>query len=224
MKYLLMSAMLTLYLATVTAQKQGQARVDSLLEEVAKTKHDTLKVLLLDNVARAYMLFNPREEFKYMEQGLQLAEKLGWKRGIANLNNDLGLMIGDTGNNAGAIAHFRTAYALDKELGAKINQVNELNNIGRIYQRESNFPAATENFFNALALAEEIKAHQKIALVCTNITNSFFSQKNYAKALEYAEMGLKYGELAKSPNDIGKSLLHLGSIKLVMNDSAAASA
>ncbi len=64
MKYLLMPVMLTLCLAVATAQKHGQARVDSLLEEIGKTRHDTLKVLLLDNIARAYMLFNPKEEFK----------------------------------------------------------------------------------------------------------------------------------------------------------------
>ena len=160
MKHLLFLFLLFLCLGA-TAQKKGQARVDSLLEEIAKAKNDTLKIFLLDNVARTYMLFNPKEEFKYMDQGIALAEKIHWKRGIANLNNDLGLMIGDTGNNAGAIAHFKISYALDKEMGAKVNQVNELNNIGRIYQRESNFSQATDNFYKALAIAEEIRTIRK---------------------------------------------------------------
>src|SRR6187402_1525114 len=163
MKHFLFISVLTLCLGA-SAQKKGQARVDSLLQEIEKTKVDTLKVVLLDQVARTYMFFNQREEFKYMDQGIALAEKIHWKRGIANLHNDLGLMVGDTGNDVAAIKHFQLSYALDKEMGAKINQVNELNNMGRVYQRQSNFPAATENFYKALTLAEELKDPQKIAL------------------------------------------------------------
>ncbi|MES1249092.1 MAG: hypothetical protein ABUL46_00335 [Chitinophaga rupis] len=103
MKHLLLFSAILLCISA-SAQKKGQALADSLLTEVAKAKHDTAKVWLLDRIARAYMLFNPKGEFKYMEQGLQLAEKIHWKRGIANLNNDLGLMVGDTGNNKGARA------------------------------------------------------------------------------------------------------------------------
>jgi len=221
MKHLLLFSAILLY-TSASAQKKGQALVDSLLTEIDKTKYDTVKVWLYDHIARAYMLFDPKEEFRYMEQGLQLAEKIQWKRGIANLNNDLGLMVGDTGNNTGARSHFEKSYALDKELGSMINQVNDLNNIGRTYQRESNFSHAIEYFFKALALAEEIKNYQKISMVCTNITASFFAQNNFAKAGEYAEMALKNGELAKSPNDIGKALVQLGSVKQKLNDTAAA--
>src|SRR5690242_5029238 len=120
-----------------SAQKKGQPLVDSLIAELAKTKYDTVKITQLDHIARAYMLFNPKEEFKYAEQGLQLAEKIHWKKGIADLNNTLGLMVGDTGDNKGARVCFEKSYALNKELGAKINQVNNLNNIGRSYHRES---------------------------------------------------------------------------------------
>jgi len=221
MKHLILVSAILLS-AGASAQKKGQALVDSLLVELTRTKHDTAKVWLYDNIARAYMLFDPKEEFRYMEQGLQLAEKIHWKRGIANLNNDLGLMIGDTGNNTGSRVHFEKSYIINKEIGSKINQVNDLNNIGRSYQRESNFSRAIEYFFKGLALAEEIKNPQKIALVCTNITSSFFAQGNYVKATEYAEMALKNGELAKAPNDIGKALLMLGAVKQKINDTPAA--
>jgi signal transduction histidine kinase len=206
------------------AQKKGQARVDSLMAELPGSKDDTSKVLTLDQIARTYMLFNRGQEFVYINQALRLADSIQWKKGIANIHNDLGVMIGDTGNNDLARVHFEQSYAINKQLDAKINEVNNLNNIGRGYQRESDFSNALDYFFKALALAKEIKDNEKIALVGTNITSSYLTQKNYSKATEYGEMTLNSGELAKAPDQIGKALSELGVIKMETRDSVAAKA
>jgi signal transduction histidine kinase len=210
--------------STLHAQKKGQPLADSLLSELPRAKEDSNKVDLLKTIARTYMLFDPKKEFAYAEEGLHLAEKIGWKKGMANLHNDLGIMIGDTGNNTLARAHFQQSLAINGELGSKLQQINNLNNIGRSYQRESDFSHATECFFRALAIAEEIKNNDKISMVCTNITTVFYTQKNYVKATEYGEMALKYAEMAGDPDNGGKALLQLGIIKMDTKDTASAKA
>ncbi|HMH22282.1 MAG TPA: tetratricopeptide repeat-containing sensor histidine kinase [Puia sp.] len=206
----------------LSAQKKGQPLVDSLESELPKMKEDSNKVSLMYLIAQKTMFTNSDEAFVYSEKGLQLAEKLDWKKGIAKLHNILGLMIGDTGNNVLAKEHFEKSYALNKELGSKIDQVNNLNNIGRAYNRESDYANAIDHYFKALTLAEELKNPDKIALVGTNITATYFAQQNYPKATEYAELTLKNAELAKSPDNMGKALSQLGVIKMDMKDSAAA--
>lgn len=223
MKHLLLLSAVLIF-CSASAQKQGQQLIDSLLAELPKMKDDSNKVKVLNRIQRIYMFINPREGFSYALLGLNLAEKINWKRGMANLHNDLGLMIGDTGNNTLARTHFEQSYAINKELGSKINQINNLNNIGRSYQRESDFSNASQYFFKALAIAEEIKDNEKIALVCTNLASSFLTQKNYAKATQYSEMALEKGELAKAPDQTGKALLFLGAIKQETKDTAAAKA
>src|SRR4051812_37969760 len=109
MKHLLLLAVVFLYYGA-SAQKKGQALVDSLLAEVAKTKYDTVKVWLYDDIARTYMLFDPKKKFRYKDLGLQLAEKIHWKKGIAKLNKDLGLIVEDTGNNVMARSYFQKSY------------------------------------------------------------------------------------------------------------------
>ncbi|HTL07165.1 MAG TPA: tetratricopeptide repeat-containing sensor histidine kinase, partial [Chitinophagaceae bacterium] len=170
----------------------------------------------------AYMLFDRQQQFITVHKGLALAEQLHWKKGIANLHNDLGLMVGDTGNNTLARQHFEESYRLNKELGIKISQVNNLNNIGRSFQRESNFISATDYYFKALAIAREINNPEKIALVGTNITAAYSTQKNYPKAIEYGELTLKNAELSGSADQTGKALLLLGVIKKDTKDSVAA--
>jgi len=62
--------------------------------------------------------------FLMPETALQLAEKIKWKKGIANLHNNLGLFICDTGNTTLGRVHYEQSYALNKELGSKMNLIN----------------------------------------------------------------------------------------------------
>ena len=65
------------------AQKQGQARIDSLLPALQKAAQDTNKVKILDDLCSANKTLNTDEGIKYGQQGLALAQKLGWDKGIA---------------------------------------------------------------------------------------------------------------------------------------------
>ena len=223
MKSILLSVLVVLT-TVASAQKNGQALIDSLVATLPAMIEDSNKVKAYARVAQTYMQVNQQEGFNFIDSGIQLSEKLHWTKGIANLANNKGLMVGDTGDNTIARTFFQQSYTLNKQLDSKINQVNNLNNIGRSWQRESNFSQAMEYYFKALALAEEIKNDQKIAMVGTNLIVSFSTQKNYPKATEYGEMTLRHAELAKSPDDVAKTLLLLGLIKMDTHDTAAAKA
>src|SRR5690242_20742193 len=68
----------------LSAQLQGQDRVDSLLQQLPKANEDTNKVKLLVDLSHTYYSINPDEGLKYGKQGLALAEKMHWKKGMAN--------------------------------------------------------------------------------------------------------------------------------------------
>jgi signal transduction histidine kinase len=206
----------------VLAQKRGQPLIDSIVDKLPSQQEDTNRVKSLTKIAETYIQVNPAKGIGYAKNGLAIAESLQWKKGIAKLNNAMGLLIGDTGNNTLARTYFERSYALNKELGASFSMISNLNNIGRGYQRESDYPKALDYFLKALAIAEEIKSDEQKALVGTNITSSYFTQGNLVKAQEYAEMTLKYGQLSHTPNNIGKALLQLGVIKSETRDTASA--
>lgn len=206
------------------AQKNAQARIDSMLHELPAVKEDTLRVKTLLQIAQTYIQVDPGKGIEYAESGLVMAEKMKWKRGIANLQNALGLLIGDTGNNVAARGHFEESLVLNREMNASFNMISNLNNIGRSYQRESDFSRALDYYFRALAIAEEIKSDEQISLVGTNLAASYITQRNFVKGLEYAEMTLKHAELAHASGNMGKALLDLGVIKEQTGDTASAKA
>jgi signal transduction histidine kinase len=222
MKYLLAILFITLLYFSGLSQKQGQPLVDSLLLELPKMTADSNKVKLLSRISQVYYTLNPMKCFSYAEQGLELAEKLQWKRGMANLSNNLGLFISDTGNNKLARDYFDKSYELNKEIGASVNIINNLNNIGRTYQSEADFTRAADYFFKALVIAEEIKNNEQIALVGTNLTATFYKQNDYPKAKKYGEMALKNAEIAKHSRHIITSLLLLGTTNYKLGDTTGA--
>ncbi|HTE32051.1 MAG TPA: tetratricopeptide repeat-containing sensor histidine kinase [Chryseolinea sp.] len=202
------------------AQKRGQALIDSLDAELPKLKEDSIKAKVLNRIAQTYEGINPLKCFPYAERGLQLSEKIQWKRGIANFNNNLGLYISDTGNSVLAKVYLEKSYAMNGELGNKMQQVNNLINIGRTYQFESDFSSANENLFKALTIAEEIKNNGQVAATAANLASSYFTQQNYPKATEYATLSLKYGTLANNTRQISKAYQQLGGVRHMLKDTA----
>ena len=206
----------------VAAVGQSAAQLDSMLRLLPSQKEDSNKVKTLSKISQYYYSVSPLKSFPYANEALQLAEKIQWKRGIANLHNNLGLYISDTGNNQLAREHFEKSYQLNLQIGAKVNQVNNLNNIGRSYMVESAFTQAADNFFKALGIAESLKDDDLVALVAGNIANCFSVQKDFAKAIKYAEMELSAGTKASNTRRITHALMTLGSFTFHQKDTAAA--
>jgi signal transduction histidine kinase len=204
-------------------QKKGQDKFDSMLLVLPTLKEDSNKVnLILSLSVQLYYLSKMNEGITYLKEGLLIAEKLNWKKGISSCYSFLGSFVGDTGNIVQARIYFEKSLAIDRELGSKLSIINNLNNIGRGYQFESDFPNAVGYFFNAMKLAEEIKSNEKIALVGTNITATYLMQKNYKKAEEYAMLTLKNAEIAHAPYHAAAALEHLGIIYSEKGDTAGA--
>jgi signal transduction histidine kinase len=222
MMKLLLFSLLSLLFLNLLSQTQGEAPLDSMLKVLSGEKDDSNKVKTLSRISQYYYGNNPLKCFPYANQALKLAEKIQWKKGIANLHNNLGLYIGDTGNNVLARGHYAISYKLNVELGAKNNQVNNLNNMGRSYMVESEYTKAADNFFKALTIAEELKDNDLISLVESNLTACFLTQKDYSKATKYAEMELEHGTLANNTRRISHAQMALGNISYQLKDTVSA--
>jgi signal transduction histidine kinase len=221
MKLLLTFSLLPACL-NLLCQTQGPAKLDSMLKVLAGEKEDTNMVKTLSRISQYYYYAAPLNAFPYANKALALAEKLNWKRGISNIHNNLGLFIGDTGNNKLAIEHYLVSYKLNIELGAKSLQFNNLSNIGRSYLLEGDYTTAADYFFKALPIAEELKDNDLTSVMASNLAYCFSMQENFVKAKEYAAMTLKYAMLANKPSDLIIAYSHLGSISAATKDTAAA--
>ncbi|MFZ4562835.1 MAG: sensor histidine kinase [Bacteroidales bacterium] len=73
--------MVLLGFQAVHAQKEGQARIDSLLSELPKIKEDTTKVRLLATICFEMRNINPRQALNHGLEALQISERLNYAYG-----------------------------------------------------------------------------------------------------------------------------------------------
>jgi len=229
---------------TCFAQKQGRARIDSLLNDLAHSKDDTNKVNLLGDLSYSYYGINPDSGINFAEQALTISEKLQWKKGIAYANNKIGVNYWAKADFPKAQEYYLKALKINEELGNKIEIAKNLSNIGLVYTNQSQYAKGLEYYFNALKLDEELKDKKGIAYIMGNIGIVYSRQaaerldsaskinidkqekerlqtsanNDCAKALEYYSKALKIFEEAGNKYEVARNLANIGVVYGVLLD------
>jgi tetratricopeptide (TPR) repeat protein len=215
---------LLLFLAIATfssrAQRQGQPLIDSLTTQLSKAKEDTNKVMLLNDLGLAYYSINPDEGLKFAGQGLSLAEKLDWKKGMAYAYKVI----------AGNYGYGKADYvqALDysfkslqqfTELEDKIGTAKILGDIGVVYWFQSDYPNALKYFFEALRINEKCGIRNETAATLCNIGLVYYSQEDYRKALEYLLKANKIDEELGNKSGVAANLNNIAEVYMSLSDT-----
>ena len=159
------------------AQKQDRARIDSLLKELNsdsyQNKEDTNNVKLLNTIAYSYVNIDPAEGIKYGQQGLSLAERLTWNKGIAIADGALGVNYFSRSDYPKALEYSLKSLKINEELNDKKAMASNFGNIANIYNNQSNYTIALEYYTKALKMFEDLSDKKGIAISMGNIGNTY---------------------------------------------------
>lgn len=195
--FLLISAQLAV------AQKQGQARIDSLLRAIPETSNDTLKARLYNQVVNEYFFINTQKALKYSQIGLAHVRKMRWTKGIGVFLANIGQAYSDQGLYDSCSRYYQQAVAIYRKIDDKRNLASTLNNLGAAESNiKSDYVKSTQYYLQALKEAEAIPDTFLIGLCYRNISNIYAEQSNFPKALQYARRGLRMAEMRNlNPNN-----------------------
>ena len=202
-----------------SAQLQGQDRIDSLLGQLPKANEDTNKVKLLIDLSHTYYSINPDEGLNFGKQGLELAEKLNWKKGMANACRTIAGNYGfGKSDYAMALKYSSQALQMFKEIGDKTGTARILSDIGVVHWYQSDYPDALKYYFDALRINEEIGNKPDIAVTLCNIGIVYNSQKDYQKALTYITKANTIDEETGNKSGIAANLGDIGELYRNLNN------
>ena len=200
-------------------EKEGQARIDSLLNEIkssgTKTFHDTLRTAILADLSFDYYNIDPDKGIEYGREGLLLAERLKLKNEIARINYYLGANYLVRSDYPAALYYSLRALKTNEELGNKGRTASTLRNIGRIFVLQKNTSKALDYYFKALTIYEEQKDSNNISLNLGDIGSAYEVQKKYTEALQYYHRALETNKMLGDKNGIADNT---GNIGLVLMD------
>lgn len=204
------------------AQKQGQAAIDSMLNDLTKAKEDTNKVKLLGYLSFTYHTINPDTGIKYGMQSLALAKKTGWNRGIALSYYTIGGNFIFKSDFANALEYGNKALHIYEKIDDKSGIAGAISNIGSIYNMQSDHPRALEYLLKALKMYEALNNKRGIADITGNIGTIYEAENDYAKALEYFFKSLKMDEEITNKIGIANVTGNIGDIYTSENDYSKA--
>src|SRR6185312_2087754 len=224
MKKLLLLFIISVFaLKQSPAQLQGQQRIDSLLRQLPQTKEDTIKVKLLIDLSHSFYSINPDEGLNYGNKALALAEKLNWKKGIANACRTIAGNYGyGKSDYPKALEYDTKALESFRETGDKTGTARILGDMGVLYWYQSNYPEALKNYFDALRLNEELGNKADMAATLCNIGIVYNSQRDYQKALEYITKANKIDESLGNKSGIAANLGDIGELYHNLSDDQKA--
>ncbi len=171
---------------------------------------DTARIRVLKELCWEYRYSNPSDALKYGLQALSLVRESALDEQEAGINNYLGIIQRNVGDNATALELFLKAQRL-----AEAHQnLNELayahNNIGDIYNLEGNYRQALSNELKALHIFEEIGDSLGVSYCCHQIALSHTNLGAYDSALEFDKRAMNIRELNGNKAGVAYSLISIG--------------
>ena len=181
---ILLTINFSLFTVHCYAQLKGQARIDSLLTELPRQKHDTNKIRVLSSLANAQSGLNNEEAFKYVRQEMELSEKIGWDKGIGISHRDLGMCYVNIGEYGKAIECYEKALTLFEKIGHKKLQMLVLRSLSNLATEQNNFAKAIDAANRSLKMAEDLGDKSSMGEALNALGNAYKKPDLYSKALE----------------------------------------
>jgi len=183
---------------------------DSLKTLLGSMEEDTLKVKSLNAIAAAVHKSDPQEAIRYGTRARELAEKLEYRKGLAEAHKNIGLGYYEASEFTKALEAFDSSLEIYEFIGDDRGVANLLSNLGAIYYNDSRYEAAIEHHLRALRIAEKIEDSTRIGTSLLNIGLVYSEQPSaLSRAKEYYLRALDIGEAIDY-----KALLAFGSINL----------
>ena len=193
-----------------------QPKVDSLQLVLMHAHEDTNNVLT--RIELSTQLYNMDEYGLALEHSMLakgLAEKLGFKSGIASALKRIGTIYTEQGRYPEAVQYLLKSFKLYESLkdANGIFMVNS--NLGTLYYFQNDYAKALGYYLNAHSYKEDGRT-------CSNIGMTYFQQEYYTRSLTFFQKALVYYQSTSDKNGISSMLNNIGAVyeEENKNDSA----
>jgi serine phosphatase RsbU (regulator of sigma subunit)/pterin-4a-carbinolamine dehydratase len=191
---------------------QNNSKTDSL-ENVLKSKiEDTTRVNTLNDLSRAYFTKSFDKGVAYAEEAKSLAEKIKFEKGIANSNNNIGVLQWQHGEYSKALESFQHALSVFQSVGDKMGIAKCYGNIGLIHRARGDLSLALNYQLRSLKVREEIKDKDGMAKNYSAIGNIYDSQLNFPLSIEYHNKALKLWSELGNRRGVATSFVNIGNV------------
>lgn len=159
--------------------------IDELKLQLDTIKDDTLKVKTYENLCWGYLFNHPDTAQYFADKGIALASKIGYKKGLASIYSNLGILNDYHNHYSEAIDYYNKALQIDIEEGDEKGAARIYNNLGIFYKNRGELDVSIEYFIKSLTIKEKLDDPKGIGSTKLGIGNVYYNKKDYKTALKY---------------------------------------
>jgi len=145
---------------------------------------DTSSVIELNKQGFKMRLTSPEQTIADATKALNIATKIGYKRGMAESHRVIGVGYYYLDESVKAIHNYLTALNYFIELKDLAGEGRVYNNIGNLY-RNTDYDLSLENFSKTLAIAKQLNDKPLTAGIYNNIGTVYYHKNSFYQALNY---------------------------------------
>ncbi len=179
------------FLMVITGQSFSQNKAaDSLIRVALSASFDSTRVLLLNDAAAALRESDKNLALKYAEEAQDLATKLGFRRGMGYVLENIGWIYYRTGNYYKALEISNEALQINQEFGNTKQMAKCLNNLGAINSEQELYAVGLDNFKKAYRLSKEANYRDIMSRSLNNAAYIFFKMGQLDSSRHYVQRAI----------------------------------
>lgn len=189
---------------------QSKTNVDSLLNILSTTQSDTLKIKILNGLAKALRNKETGKALEYATQANKLSIEQNYDLGLAYSSDILGVINLQFGDSRKALYYHFIALQIFKKRHDFKGESFALNNIGAVYAHLKNYKKAKQYYQMSLVLKRQLGFYKEVSSSLINLGNIEMSDKHIAKCISYYLLALKNAVQYNDTNNIVIANINLG--------------
>ena len=191
---------------------QISSNVDSIRTALLTRANDTVRVMLLDDLAWNLRQENQTEALDAAKKAIDLSTQLKYARGIAKSARLIGIIDRIMGDNDGAIAELKTAIGIYDSLHIDKGLGDSYNSLGEVYRITGENAEALKNYQAGLDLFRKSGDKKNIALLENNMGIIYYNEQQYDKALNLYQDALQLRRDVNDKKGISISLNNIANV------------
>ena len=190
-----------LFLFLTSGAFAQQAANDSLLHLLKTNIPDSSRSLILDRLGLSLMTSKPLIALQYAQQGLEVAQKVKFPKGISRNMNRIGAIMRVTGNYPKSLKMHLDALKIAEEIKDLDGLVRIYNQLGLFYSSQKDHKKAIETYSVGVSIAKKIRDKNLEMTLFSNIGADYAFLNNLDSARVYTQSAYELGIRQKSKNN-----------------------
>lgn len=185
---------------------------DEIIKELNKVKEDTNKVNLLIELSVSWDFSDHGKSFNSASEALALAEKIGFRKGIAEALNNMGSASAALSEYTQALHYYKRLQDSAIKWNIPYYKMTASINSANLYRNKGEFSKAATLYFEALKWSDAEKNILFRAITENNLGMLYERQGKMDEALQYYLKSMESHRLNGDTTEYSKPLLDIGNV------------